>query len=110
MQYLHLSALENDILQILTAYGNTYGLKILDRMNEERKAYDLPEVGYGAFYGALKKLEREKLLKASSPEADKRRKYYNISALGEKTLSANNSYRIALHPKFREQKERKNEK
>ncbi len=97
MQYLHLSALENEILQILTSYGNTYGLKILDRMNEERKTYNLLEVGYGAFYGALKKLEREKLIEASSPEADKRRKYYNITALGGNTLSANNRYRIALN-------------
>ncbi|WP_041237843.1 PadR family transcriptional regulator [Gloeothece citriformis] len=95
-KYQHLSTNEMEIMQILIIFGRTFGLDIMDKVNEGRREFNLPEIGYGSFYGALKKLEREKFIKSSTPDTDKRRKYYQVTALGEETYQANFNYQNRL--------------
>lgn len=89
-------------MAILVRNGKTYGLKVMDLLNEGRKQNNLPEIPYGSFYPALKKLQREGLLKISAPESDKRKKHYQITGLGEQTYTANVSYEtwVSSNPAF----------
>ncbi|MGK7934047.1 MAG: PadR family transcriptional regulator [Microcystaceae cyanobacterium] len=90
--FIRLSSLEMEIMTLVIANGKTYGLKVMDLLNKGRKENYLPEIPYGSFYPALKKLQREGLLKISQPELDKRKKHYEVTGLGESTYRVNANY------------------
>ena len=89
-KFIRLTPNELDILQVLIAsVSEVYGLAIFGLINDARNENDFNKVGYGSFYAALKKLEKEKLIISSTPEKDKRKKHYKITALGVECLSKN---------------------
>lgn len=95
---IRLTSLELEIMQVLYDHGKVYGLKIMNALNEGRRQSDLPEIPYGSFYPALKKLGKSKLLDSEwGSDKDKtsngaRRRYYRINADGVSTLLANQEY------------------
>jgi DNA-binding PadR family transcriptional regulator len=95
---VHLSALELEIMQVLVPRGSTYGLEVLKLLNAGRRQHNLPEIQYGSFYPALKKLERAKLLDSDwGGDGDRasngaRRRYYQVNGLGQRTFRANDEY------------------
>lgn len=91
-KFIRLTPNELDILHILFADPrDVYGLAIFKRINKVRTSgdFNFGKIGYGSFYAALKKLEREGLITSSAPEEDKRKKYYGITNLGSKLLQVN---------------------
>ena len=79
-------AVEMLILEVIS-HGPTYGYEISQTVTSESKGYfDLKE---GSLYPALHRLEQQKLLMAFWQEVDgRRRKYYKLSASGQKALDA----------------------
>ncbi len=102
-----LSATEEDILSILIgeAHG-VYGLDILHRINKANQKSGRREIGVGSLYPALKRMEKEGLIKGrwgdeKTPEEESggaRRRYYSISRVGENSLRATWNYREELLP------------
>ena len=89
-KFIRLTPNEIEILQVLfSEISEVYGLAIFKRINKARNDYNFNKIGYGSFYAALKKLEREELIKSSTPEKDQRKKHYVITGLGEKFLKQN---------------------
>lgn len=89
-KFIRLTPNELDILQVLIAsVSEVYGLAIFGLINDARNESDFNKVGYGSFYAALKKLEKENLIISSTPDKDKRKKHYKITALGEDSLEKN---------------------
>lgn len=90
VKFIRLTPNEIEILQVLiTEVGELYGLKVFKRINKARTEYHFNKVGYGSFYAALKKLERENLIESSTPEKDQRKKHYKVTALGRNYFDQN---------------------
>lgn len=108
-KFIRLTALEFEIMQVLVAHKRLYGLKVMKLLNEGRKEYGLPEISYGSFYPALKKLETSKLLSSDwGSDNDKskrgsRRRYYEINPKGKKTYEANQEYGAWVEEKLQMQ-------
>ncbi|MFO0917815.1 MAG: helix-turn-helix transcriptional regulator [Planctomycetaceae bacterium] len=79
-------AVEMLILEVIS-HGPTYGYEIAQTVTSESNGYfDLKE---GSLYPALHRLEQQKLLTAFWQEVDgRRRKYYKLSASGQRALGA----------------------
>jgi DNA-binding PadR family transcriptional regulator len=89
---------EQDILFILMNSTETiYGLEIFNKINENREINNFRKPGYGSFYAALKKLEREQLIESSTPGEDQRKKFYKITADGKNILNKNQEYQQFLY-------------
>jgi PadR family transcriptional regulator, regulatory protein PadR len=80
------SAVEMLILEVASE-GATYGYALAQTVAERSNGYF--ELKEGSLYPALHRLERQKLLRSSWKEADgRRRKYYELTQLGQKELAA----------------------
>lgn len=79
-------AVEMLIMEVIS-HGPTYGYEIAQTMFGESNGYfDLKE---GSLYPALHRLEQQKYLASFWQEVDgRRRKYYKLSAAGQKALEA----------------------
>jgi len=79
-------AVEMLMLEVISQ-GPTYGYEISQTVDTRSNGYfSLKE---GSLYPALHRLEQQKLIKSSWREVDgRRRKYYELSAAGGKTLEA----------------------
>jgi len=92
-QFIRLTSLEIEIMQLLIPKGEVYGLNIMNLINERRRKHQLPEISHGSFYPALKKLAREGLLEAEwgsdTTSRGARRKYYKVNGLGIRTYETN---------------------
>jgi DNA-binding PadR family transcriptional regulator len=91
-----LSAIDEDILTALLG-RELYGLEILDVLNNGRP---IP-IGFGSLYPVLNRLEKKGLVKwhwgdESEETGGARRKYYKVTALGERTLREVQEYRERL--------------
>lgn len=89
-------AVEMLILEVIS-HGPTYGYEIAQTVTSKSAGYfDLKE---GSLYPALHRLEQQKLLTAFWQEVDgRRRKYYKLSAAGQKALSMKkNAWRAFSH-------------
>ena len=65
----------------------SYGYQIVQMVSERSRGYF--ELKEGSLYPALHRLERQKYLKSFWQEADgRRRKYYKLTAAGQKGLAA----------------------
>lgn len=89
---------EQDILFILiNSREIIYGLEVFNKINKNREDNNFRKPGYGSFYAALKKLEREQLIESSTPGEDKRKKFYKITADGKNILNKNQEYLHSLY-------------
>lgn len=91
---LNLSAIEYDILNVLLG-RELYGLDILNKLNLNRPIL----LSFGSLYPALNRLEKKGLIEWRwGDEQDEtggaRRKYYNVTALGESTFNKWRDYRV----------------
>lgn len=99
-EFITLTNLELSILSVFVKQptDDIYGLEVQKLLNQGRQLCKLPEIPYGSFYPALKKLEKAKILTSDwGTESDKaksgaRRRYYKITPLGLKTYEANEDY------------------
>jgi PadR family transcriptional regulator, regulatory protein PadR len=99
-----LSATEEDILTVINGYvQGRYGFDILKQINKANKETDRREIGVGTLYPALKRMEQQGLITgrwgelASGEESGgARRRYYMISADGQRALDATQEYRQQL--------------
>lgn len=92
-----LSAIDEDILTALLG-RELYGLEILDQLNLESRPIKLR---FGSLYPALNRLEKKGLIKWRwGDEVDgsggARRKYYQVTGLGSRSLTAVQNYRFNL--------------
>ena len=95
-QPVKLSAIDEDILTVLLG-RELYGLEILDQLNLDRPI----EIRFGSLYPAMNRLEKKGLVSWKwGDEVDEsggaRRKYYKVTGLGAKALSAVQQYRASL--------------
>ncbi|MBE9039372.1 helix-turn-helix transcriptional regulator [Oscillatoriales cyanobacterium LEGE 11467] len=93
-QPVKLSAMDEDILTVLLG-RKLYGLEILDQLNLDRPI----ELKHGSLYPAMNRLEEKGLVSWQwGDEADEsgggRRKYYEVTELGAKSLSEVQQYRV----------------
>ena len=94
-----LSALEQDLLTLIQQYADgTYGLEMMNRLNSVNQEFKRQKIGIGSLYPALKRMEQQGLLSAKwgeegSISGGARRRYYSITALGEKALRDTVRYR-----------------
>jgi len=91
-----LSAIDEDIVTVLLG-KELYGLEILDKLNPDRP---IP-LSFGSLYPALNRLEKKGMLKwrwgdESEETGGARRKYYQVTGLGETTLRQVQRYRALL--------------
>lgn len=91
-----LSAMDEDILTGLLG-RKLYGLEILNLLNDGRQI----KIGFGSLYPALNRLEKKGLVSwkwgdESDATEGSRRKYYEVSGFGEKTLLEVQEYRLNL--------------
>lgn len=91
-----LSAIDEDILTVLLG-RELYGLEILDQLNIDRPI----ELRFGSLYPALNRLEKKGLVSWRwGDEVDEsggaRRKYYEVTGLGIRSLRAVQQYRASL--------------
>jgi PadR family transcriptional regulator, regulatory protein PadR len=99
-----LSATEEDILTVIWGHAQgVYGLDILNRINKANKETNRREIGVGSLYPALKRMEQQGLMSGRWGEealgeesGGARRRYYKISADGEKALIVTRNYRRQL--------------
>ena len=79
-------AVEMLILEVVS-HGRSYGYEIALTVAEQSRGYfDLKE---GSLYPALHRLEQQKLLTSFWDEVDgRRRKYYELSSAGRKSLES----------------------
>ncbi|MEM1256556.1 MAG: PadR family transcriptional regulator [Cyanobacteria bacterium P01_H01_bin.21] len=97
-----LSALEEDLLTVIRCHpSGTYGLEILDKVNEANKKVGRRKIRVGSLYPALKRMEQQGLIKGQWGEDDEptggaRRRYYSITAIGDKALYNTWFYRQEL--------------
>ncbi len=92
-----LSAIDEDLLTVLLG-RELYGLAILDQLNLDRPVGKLK---FGSLYPALNRLEKKGLVSwrwgdEVEGSGGARRKYYKITGLGARSLTAVQSYRAAL--------------
>ncbi len=94
-----LSALEEDLLTVLLG-KECYGLQIMKAMNEASKGKR--EIGFGSLYPTLHRLEKKGLVKTrwgdekDSESGGARRKYYQVTGLGQRVLKETQEYRVQL--------------
>ena len=93
---VRLSAIDEDILTLLLG-RELYGLEILDQLNLDRPI----ELKFGSLYPALNRLEKKGLVAWQwgdkvDDSGGARRKYYTVTGLGARALSAVQQYRISL--------------
>jgi transcriptional regulator len=83
---LLMGMVETLILEIVS-HGPSYGYEICQTAeHRSRGTFELKE---GSLYPALHRLERQKLLSSFWEEAEnRRRKYYKLTAAGQKSLAA----------------------
>ncbi|NEO32081.1 MAG: helix-turn-helix transcriptional regulator [Symploca sp. SIO3C6] len=91
-----LSAIDEDILTLLIGW-ELYGLQILDKLNNHRPI----RIGFGSLYPALNRLVKKGLVEwrwgdESEETGGARRKYYQVTGLGEYTLKQVQNYRQLL--------------
>ncbi|MGD1853186.1 MAG: PadR family transcriptional regulator [Leptolyngbyaceae cyanobacterium] len=97
-----LSALEEDLLTLIQRYvDGIYGLDILDHINTANKKIKRRQIGVGSLYPALKRMEKQGLLKSRWGDEQEvsggaRRRYYTITALGQRALEDTWIYRQQL--------------
>lgn len=97
-----LSALEEDLLTVIRRYSEgIYGLDLLGQLNTANKKLKRRQIGVGSLYPALKRMEKQGLLKARWGEDDDesggaRRRYYSITGLGSSALEDTWMYRQQL--------------
>ncbi|MEL6249814.1 MAG: PadR family transcriptional regulator [Cyanobacteria bacterium J06554_6] len=93
---VRLSAIDEDVLTALMG-RELYGLEILDQLNLDRPI----ELKFGSLYPALNRLEKKGLVKwrwgdAVEESGGARRKYYEVTGLGQRSLRTWQSYRAGL--------------
>ena len=82
-------AVEMLMLEVIS-HGPTYGYEIAQTVTGRSNGYF--ELKEGSLYPALHRLEQQKLVTAFWQEVDgRRRKYYKLSASGQKALAAKKS-------------------
>ncbi len=97
-----LSALEEDLLTLMQHHADgMYGLIILNTLNKANERAKRRQVGIGSLYPALKRMEKQGLLKSRWGDDDgesggARRRYYQVTALGRKALSDTVGFRQQL--------------
>jgi PadR family transcriptional regulator PadR len=95
-----LSRVEEEILTVLTGGRSLYGLEIITAVEEATKGRR--RLGFGSLYPALHKLEKKSFLKSEwgddKPEerGGARRKYYRLTALGQRVLRETADVRLRL--------------
>jgi PadR family transcriptional regulator PadR len=104
-----LSALEEDLLTALLGHTQgIYGLDLLNRINVANKKLGRRKIGVGSLYPALKRMEQQGLITGRWGDEDKpgeesggaRRRYYTISADGERALETTWLYRQQLRDAY----------
>lgn len=93
---VRISAIDEDVLTALLG-RELYGLEILDQLNLDRPS----ELKFGSLYPALNRLQKKGLVSWQwGDEVDEsggaRRKYYKVTGLGARSLSAVQEYRASL--------------
>ena len=99
LEFVKLSAIDEDILIVLKGRGELYGLEILDYLNLDRKDKLGKELGFGSLYPALSRLIKKKLVTwrwGEEESGGSRRKYFKINVLGLYSLNALHEYRMRL--------------
>lgn len=96
-----LSPIDQDILTVLKAHGELYGLEILDVLNLGREETLGSKLGFGTLYPSLNRLEKKGVIEwrwgeETEESGGARRKYYRINALGVRSLNAVQDYRAGL--------------
>ena len=97
-----LSALEQDLLTLIQQYADgTYGLEIMNRLNDVNQQFKRQKIGIGSLYPALKRMEQQGLLSArwgeeGSTSGGARRRYYSITALGKRAVRDTERYREVI--------------
>ena len=100
-----LSALEEDLLTAIRGHPEgIYGLDLLSQINTANKKLKRRQIGVGSLYPALKRMEKQGLVKARWGEDDEasevsggaRRRYYSITGLGTSALENTWLYRQQL--------------
>ena len=91
-----LSAIDEDVLTVLLG-RELYGLEILDQLNPDRPV----PLSFGSLYPALNRLVKRGLVSwrwgdEQEGSGGARRKYYKVTGLGARTLSAQQAYRALL--------------
>ena len=94
------TALQMELLRVLTQ-GDSYGLEILDRINDARDRVSIPKLRIGSLYPTLQRLEEAKLVKGEFREevagpGTPRRKYYKILAEGKIAIKRAEAYQRLL--------------
>lgn len=95
------TALQMELLRVLTQ-GDSYGLEILDRINDARDQVSMPKLRIGSLYPTLQRLEEAKLIKGEFREevagpGTPRRKYYQILAEGKTAIQRAEAYQRLLN-------------
>jgi DNA-binding PadR family transcriptional regulator len=95
-----LSRVEEEILTVLTGGRSLYGLEIITAVQDATEGRR--RLGFGSLYPTLHKLEKKGFLKSEwgeeKPEerGGARRKYYRLTALGQRALREAASVRERL--------------
>ncbi|AFZ61137.1 helix-turn-helix transcriptional regulator [Anabaena cylindrica FACHB-243] len=98
-ELITLSALEEDLLTVLRG-KELYGLQVMNAINEASDGKR--QIGFGSLYPTLHRMEKKGLVKSrwgeeTDPESGgARRKYYEITGLGEQVLRETQEYRAHL--------------
>lgn len=98
-ELITLSALEEDLLTVLRG-KELYGLQVMNAINEASDGKR--QIGFGSLYPTLHRMEKKGLVKSrwgeeTDPESGgARRKYYEITGLGEQALRETQEYRAHL--------------
>ena len=97
-----LSALEEDLLTVIQGYSEgIYGVELLNQINNASEKLKRRQIGVGSLYPALKRMEKQGLVKARWGEdgdgtGGARRRYYSITGLGTNALKDTWLYRQQL--------------
>lgn len=81
-KYLPLS--QSTYYIMLTLLETRHGYHIMQEV--ERLSKGAVMIGPGTLYGALGKLEKQKMIEPVKAENEERRKYYQLTSLGKKVL------------------------
>ncbi|BAZ30332.1 transcriptional regulator, PadR family protein [Cylindrospermum sp. NIES-4074] len=98
-ELITLSALEEDLLTVVCD-KELYGLQIMNAINEASRGKR--QIGFGSLYPTLHRMEKKGFVKSRwGEETDQesggaRRKYYEITGLGKRTLRETQEYRAHL--------------
>ncbi|MBD2303306.1 PadR family transcriptional regulator [Nostoc sp. FACHB-190] len=98
-ELITLSALEEDLLTVLRG-KELYGLQVMNAINEASDGKR--QIGFGSLYPTLHRMEKKGLVKSrwgeetDAESGGARRKYYEITGLGEQVLRETQEYRAHL--------------